>query len=415
MNNFKREDCRLCISKDLELVVPLSPTPVAEKYLTAGDLKTKKELIYPLDLYMCSSCGHVQLLDVIDPKFLYDDYTYCSGNSPGLVKHFSEYADYITENFKFENNDLVVDIGSNDGTLLYFFKKKGFKVVGVDPAEEVAKLANDRDIETYTNFFDSKTTKEIISNKGKAKIITANNAYAHMDDLNSLTKNISKLLQKDGIFVFEISYLLDVIENNLLGTIFHEHHSYHSIKPLKKFFKKFNMELIDITRNNIQGGSLVGITQFIGGPYKAKDSVKEIEELETKKKIDQVETLRLFSKKLNNHISEIKDSLEKIKKEGKSIAGFGAARSGTTLISQFKIGEVIDYIVDDSSYKQGKFSPGEHLLVKPTNEIYSKNKPDYLIILAWVHAKKIIKEHQRFLNNGGAFIICFPEFKIIKK
>ena len=409
----KRDVCRLCESKNLELVVPLVPTPVAEKYLTKEQLN-QKEAICPLDLYMCSSCGHVQLLDIIDPKFLYSDYTYSSGNSSGLVQHFKEYADKIVNKYKPKKNSLVIDVGSNDGTLLHFFKNYRLKVLGVDPAKEIAEKATLNGIKTLPEFMNMELSQSIKKEHGLAKIITANNAFAHMDDLSGMLESIKALLSDDGIFVFEASYLLDVIQKILLGTIFHEHHSYHSLKPLIKFMKRFNMEIIDVERVSIQGGSLIGTAQIFGGPYKISSSVKKLVKLEEREKLDKPETIKKFSKKMKKLKDELGNMLADYKSQGKTIAGFGAARSGTTLITQMGIGKLLDFIVDDSPEKQGKFTPGDHILVRPTNAIYQK-KPDYLFVLAWIHAKKIIENNKRYIDEGGHFIICFPEIKIIGK
>lgn len=410
---FKRDKCRLCDSKQLVIAIPLLPTPVAEKYLAKNELD-KKELFCPLDLYMCKNCGHIQLLDIVEPNFLYNNYTYSSGRSPGLVRHFESYAKDIYENYSPSDGDLVVDIGSNDGTLLKFFKKYNLKVLGIDPASEIAAKATNEGIETIPEFFNEKLAKSILNKYGKSKIITANNAFAHMDNLNEIMIGIKILMNEKSIFVFEISYLFDVIDKVLLGTIFHEHHSYHSLKPLTLFFDKFDMELIDVSRNNIQGGSLIGVVQIKRGAYKIKESVRDTLSLEKKFKLDNLDTFKNFSKNLIKTKNNIKSLIKKIKNEKKTIAGFGAARSGTTLITQMEIGDYIEYMVDDNLDKQGKYSPGDHILVRPTSYIY-ENFPDYMIILAWVHAKNIIENNQKYLDKGGAFIVCFPELKIIKK
>ena len=409
----KRDNCRLCESKKLELVVPLLPTPVAEKYLDEKELKNK-ELFCPLNLYMCLGCGHVQLLDIVEPNFLYNNYTYSSGRSKGLVNHFKDYAKQVCKKFNPNKDSLVIDIGSNDGTLLKFFKDHDLRVLGVDPANEIALKATSEGIKTIPKFFDQDLATKIVKEYGKAKIITANNAFAHMDNLKEIMEGIKILMKEDSIFVFEISYLLDVIEKVLLGTIFHEHHSYHSITPLKQFFNNFDMELIDITRNNIQGGSLVGVVQFKKGKYNINNSVNETLKLEKEKKIDEIETFKVFANNLNITKQKVKSLFDQITQKKKIIAGFGGARSGTTLITQMQIGNMIEYMVDDNELKQGKYSPGDHILVRPTNYIYEK-MPDYLVILAWVHSKNIIRNHQKYLEMGGSFIICFPELEVISK
>ncbi len=409
----KRDKCRLCESKNLHLVVPLSPTPVAEKYLTKNELD-KSEIICPLDLWMCEDCGHVQLIDIVEPKYLYSNYTYSSGRSEGLVRHFKDYADYINKSYKIPKHSLIVDIGSNDGTLLKFFKEFGLITLGIDPAIEIANKATNEGIETLPEFFNLSLARKILSKYGKAKVITANNAFAHMDNLKEIVEGIKILMDENSIFVFEISYLVDVINKVLLGTIFHEHHSYHSIKPLIKFFENFGLEIIDITRNNIQGGSLIGVVQFKHGKYKINDSVDKIISIEKNNRIDEIDTLKNFSKKLDLIKEKIRILLNKISNEKKIIAGFGAARSGTTLISQMQIGGLIRYIVDDNQDKQGKYSPGDKIIVRPTKYIYEEI-PDYLLILAWVHSKNIIRNHKKYLEMGGSFIVCFPELKIINK
>ena len=363
---------------------------------------------------MCLNCGHVQLLDIVEPNFLYNNYTYSSGHSKGLVDHFEDYVHQICEKFKPKNNSLIIDIGSNDGTLLKFFKNKNLKVLGIDPANEIALKATNEGINTIPKFFNKKLAEEIVQEHGKAKIVTANNAFAHMDDLKGIMDGVTILMKEDAIFVFEISYLVDVIDKVLLGTIFHEHHSYHSISPLKLFFEKFNMELIDIKRNNIQGGSIIGVAQFKNGEYIKDKSVDDILKLEVEKKIDKIETFKNFSKNIDNTKKKVKNLFQEISNQNKTIAGFGAARSGTTLITQMQLGNMINYIVDDNETKQGKYSPGDHIFIRPTSYIY-ENMPDYLLILAWIHKKNIIRDHQKYIQKGGSFIVCFPELEIISK
>ena len=280
--------------------------------------------------------------------------------------------------------------------------------------KNIANKATNEGIETLPEFFNLSLARKILSKYGKAKVITANNAFAHMDNLKEIVEGIKILMDENSIFVFEISYLVDVINKVLLGTIFHEHHSYHSIKPLIKFFENFGLEIIDITRNNIQGGSLIGVVQFKHGKYKINDSVDKIISIEKNNRIDEIDTLKNFSKKLDLIKEKIRILLNKISNEKKIIAGFGAARSGTTLISQMQIGGLIRYIVDDNQDKQGKYSPGDKIIVRPTKYIYEEI-PDYLLILAWVHSKNIIRNHKKYLEMGGSFIVCFPELKIINK
>jgi SAM-dependent methyltransferase len=249
----RRKTCRLCDSSKLELVVPLAPTPVAEKYVTKEELNQPTP-IYPLDLHMCLDCGHVQLLEVVDPQFLFDDYTYTSGNTKTLVQHFDEIAESTCVRYKVPQGSLVVDIGSNDGSLLRAFQKRGMRVLGVDPAKEIAAKATAAGIPTIPDFMTPDLARKIKAEHGGISIVCAFNVFAHADNLAGMADSIRELLAPNGVFVFEASYLLDILDRMLLGTIFHEHLSHHSIIPVESFLRRHGLELIDVQRNTIKCG-----------------------------------------------------------------------------------------------------------------------------------------------------------------
>lgn len=407
----RKSSCRLCESAKLELVVPLSPTPVAEKYVSKEELNQVTP-IYPLDLYLCRDCGHVQLLDVVDPQFLFDDYTYMSGNTKPLVQHFDEVAELTCARYRIAEKSLVVDIGSNDGSLLRCFQKRGMRVLGVDPAKEIARKATESGIPTIPEFYNIALAEKIRREHGAASVVCAFNVFAHADDLAGMADSIRALLAPNGVFVFEASYLLDIIDRVLLGTIFHEHLSHHSVKPMAAFLRRHGMELIDVQRNMIQGGSIVGTVQLAGGPHVVAPSVQAILDVEKKVGLDRAETFKAFSEKLQRLRSELGGMMVRLKSEGKKIWGYGAARSGTTLIAQMGLGKVISHIVDDSSDKQNKFNPGDHIPILPSRALLDQ-KPDYVFILAWIHAPRIIENNRAYLDQGGHFIVCFPEIQVI--
>jgi SAM-dependent methyltransferase len=406
-----RTKCRLCDSNRLELVVPLSPTPVAEKYVTKDELDQPTPS-YPLDLHMCLECGHVQLLEVVDPEFLFDNYTYKSSNTKPLIQHFGEVAEATLSRYQVAPKSLVVDIGSNDGSLLRCFQQRGGRVLGVDPAKEIARQATDSGVPTIAGFLTLDLASKIKREHGPASVVCAFNVFAHADDLAGMAESIRELLGPKGVFLFEASYLLDILDRMLLGTIFHEHLSHHSMKPMVTFLRRHGMELIHVQRNAIQGGSVVGTAQLLGGPHGVHGSVDEILELELARKLDQPQTLRRFAAKLNLLRQQLGDMMADLKRRGKSVWGYGAARSGTTLIAQMNLGKVISFIVDDSPDKQNKFSPGDHIPILPSKALYEKS-PDYVFILAWIHAARIIENNQAYLDRGGKFIVCFPEIQII--
>lgn len=410
---YQRKTCRLCDGRKVELVVSLAPTPVAEKYVTK-EQSGEDDATYPLDLYMCRDCSHVQLLDVVDPQFVFDSYTYSSSNTSGIVKHFEMCVDKIVSHFKPAPKALAVDIGSNDGSLLRSFQKRSLRVLGVDPAKEIAQKATQSGVETLAEFLSLDLARNIKQTHGPASIVTAFNVFAHADDLGGMADSIRELLAPNGVFVFEVSYLLDVIDRMLLGTIFHEHLSYHSVKPMREFLWRHGMELIDVERVTIQGGSFIGTAQLVGGPHSVSSSVGELLALEQARGLDQPDTVKEFTARMKKVKDELGGMLVGFKRQGMTIAGYGAARSGTTLISQMDLGNVLSFIVDDSPEKQNKLSPGHHIPVLPTKAMYER-RPEYVFILAWIHAKKIIENNRKYLEQGGHFVVCFPEVKVIGK
>lgn len=409
-HHHRRETCRLCDSRHLELVVPITPSPVADAYVTREQL-TAEQHCYPLDMYQCRTCGHVQLLDVVASDVIFRHYSYFSGRSAGMVRHFREYADEVIAATDLPAGSFVVDIGSNDGTFLRMFQERGMQVLGIDPAENIAAAANKSGIETWPVFFDADTVARILRERGPARVVTANNVFAHTDDMAGMTDAIAALLADDGVFVFEVSYLLDVVDHLLIGTIFHEHTGYHSVQPLDAFLRRHGLELIDVKRVTIQGGSIIGTAQRIGGPRPISPAVGALKALEDDRKIHDPATVHTMSTRLNQVGVETSTLLRRWHDDGLTIGGFGAARGGTLILYHFGLGDLIEFIVDDSPDKQGLFSPGHHIPVLPTTAI-KERRPDVLFILAWVHTKPIVQNHQWYLNDGGRFVSCFPQLEI---
>ena len=407
----RRTTCRLCESKDLSLVFSLTPTPPANALLSDEVLHNKEEY-YPLDLFFCDHCRHLQLLDVVDPATLFENYVYVSGTSPVFVRHFESYAEDVVRRFHLKSGNLVVEVGSNDGTLLRFFKQAGMRVLGVDPAKKISETAAASGIETWPEFFSQAVASRILKTHGPAAVVCANNVFAHIDDLIGMVQNTCDLLGPAGVFVFEASYLLDVYEKTLFDTIYHEHLDYHSVKPLESFFKAQGLELIEVLRVGTHGGSLRGIVQKQGGPRAQGSSVKELIDEEIRIGLDRSQTFRDFSRRINQRKQELSQLLKEIKIQGKTIAGFGAPAKATTLMHHFGLGkEVIDFIADSSPLKQGLFTPGLHVPILPPQAVQER-RPDYLLILAWNFSPSIIKSLQSYQNSGGRFIVPLPEVKV---
>ncbi len=409
---YHRQTCRLCESKNVEMVVPLAPIPLPDKYVTKDQLNKPFEL-FPVDLYMCHDCGHVQLLDVINPDVLWDrDFSYHSGQTPGIIEHFEDITEKIVCRYNPAANSLIFDVGSNDGSMLQCFKKRGFRVLGIDPAKEIAQKATDAGIETLPEMFTPDLARKIKEKYGPASVIMAFNVFAHADDMSGMAESIHHLLAPEGVFLFEVQYLMDIIDHMLLGTIFHEHLCHHSVKPMMQFLRRHGMELIDVERVTIQRGSIIGTAQLIGGPRPVSPSVERLLALEKERGLDRPETIKQFANRLAQLKQQAQGLIAQWKRDGATVAAYGAARSGPTFIAQLGLGDVISFIVDDHPQKVHKYSPGHRIPVIPTEELY-KRMPDYVVILAWIHAKKIIAANRKYLEQGGHFVVCCPEVQVI--
>lgn len=392
-------------------VLELAPTPPANAFVPKEEL-SKPQPRFPLDVFFCEDCTHAQLLDVVDPSVLFENYVYVSGTSASFVAHFESYAKGLLDQFKPAKGSLVVDIGSNDGTLLRFFQNAGMKVQGIDPAKNIAQQATKNGIPTVAGFFTPQLAKEIRGQQGPASIITANNVFAHIDNLEAVVKGIRTLLAPNGVFVFEVSYLVDVFEKTLFDTIYHEHLDYHSVKPLIPFFNRLGMELIEAQRVSSHGGSLRGMAQLKGGLHPVGKSVAQALATEEKLGLHKAATFREFGNNINHLKVALGKLLRELKSQGKTIAGFGAPAKATTLMYHFEIGpELIDFIADDSPLKQNLYSPGYHIPVLPRQAVFDQ-KPDYVLMLAWNFAEPLMKALKPYADAGGHFIVPIPKLEI---
>ena len=410
---FRRKTCRLCESSRIEQALALTPTPIADAYLPASR-RHEVQAVYPLDLFLCLECGHLQLVDVVDPKLLFENYLYVTNSSLGLVEHFRKLAENVIAQFKPVKNALVVEMGSNDGAYLRAFKEKGLRVLGVDPAKEVALKATESGIETIANFFTSSLAKTIRQSHGEAALFVANNVFAHSDQLPDMLDGVRDLLTQDGVFIFEVAYLLDLVERKLFDTVYHEHLSYHSVKPLQAFMARHGMELVDVQRNASKGGTIRCTAQRKGGPRNVSSSITELLALENRAKIHEVNTYKTLANDIDIMKTHVQKLLTELKASGVSMAGYGASPSVTTFLYQFGLAPFVDYLVDDNPLKQNTFSPGLHLPVL-SRDVLSQRKPDYIVVLAWAYAEPIIRNNEAFLNQGGQFIVPFPTVRNVAK
>jgi SAM-dependent methyltransferase len=365
-----------------------------------------------MDLVLCRACGHAEFPDVINPDLLYRNYKYQTSISLGLVEHFGRYVNAVLTTVQPQAGSLVMDVGSNDGSLLKFFKARGHRVLGVDPATAIARQATAAGIETLPTYFTAQQAGEIRAQHGCAAILTANNVFANIDNLTDFAAGVRQMLAPDGVFVFETSYLLDVLSKMLLETFFHEHISYFSVTPLQAYFRRHGMELFDVHRVPTKGGSIRGFVQLAGGRRPVKPSVAEQVALEGQAGLSRLETYREFHNRIRAVRGALHEQLAEWKQQGKVIAGYGASVGVTTLLFQFELGNRIDFLVDDNPIRHGLFSPGHHLPVLPSSELYSR-KADCVVVLAWGYVEPIRKRHQRFVDQGGRFLVPLPEVRVL--
>jgi len=402
----------MCDGRDLELALPIRPSPIGDAYVPASRLGQPQET-FPLDLYLCRSCGHVQNLDIVNPEVLFRDYLFTTSSSGGLLAHFKQYADDVVSRFALKPDSLIAEIGSNDGTLLKFFKQYGMRVLGIDPAREIAKQATAAGIETLPEFFGSAIAAKIRKDYGGASIFCANNVFAHADDLADIVRGIREVLADDGVFVFEVSYLVDIVDQFVFDTVYHEHVSHHSVEPLAKFFDRLGMQLIDVQRIPTKGGSIRGFAQRKPeGKRSVAPIVGELIELERQRGFGNLALYQDYAKRIDERKTALNDFLDLEIAKGKMIAGYGASTTSTTLMWHFELTRKLAFVADDNPKKYGLYCPGCHIPVVPSEELYVR-KPDYVVILAWQFAEAIMKKHTRFAKEGGKFVVPLIDLKVL--
>jgi len=406
------ESCRMCNSSKLYNFLDLGFVPPADGILDEKDLK-KHEVLFPLRVSQCADCGLTQLTHAVNPKLLYGEkYLYESSITETGKRHFFEMADSICRKFNLPTKSLVVDVGSNVGVLLEGFKNNEMRILGIDPAPKICKIANERDIETWQEFINPEIAVRIVNEKGKADVVTGTNVFAHIDDKEGLMESLDILLADEGVFIVEAPYFLDLFEKLEYDTIYLDHLEYLSIKPLVKFFEKHDMELFDVERSEIHGKS---IRFFVSrkGKKEIKPIVNELIDLEEKIGIYKKENLDDFANKVFKHRHKLVELLRDLKRQGKKIVAISAPAKGNTLLNYCKLGpDIIDYATEKSIIKRGKYTPGMHIPIVGEERLL-EDKPDYGLILAWNFANEIMKNNEKFKQAGGKFIIPIPDPVII--
>jgi len=405
--------CRLCESKDLFKFLDLGHHPPSDQFRTAEQIQ-QPVTFYPLDVYKCNGCGFVQLGYVVPPEILYqDNYPYESSTTETGRSHFRAFANAVVNEFGFNKSDLAVDIGSNVGVLLDGFLENGLRIVGVDPAPNICEIARGRGVPTVNDFFGMNAVEQILPEHGRASVITGTNVFAHVDDLHAFMNAVQKLLDpKRGVFVIEAPHLVHLLNNLEFDTIYHEHLSYVSVKPLMPFFKKFGMEIINVEQKDIHGGSIRVFVSGIGN-YSVRTGVADVLAMEAVEKVEDHSALLQFAKAVAHNKSELNFLLHQLKKDGKRIVAVSAPAKGMTLLNYCKIDrELLDFVTEKSRLKIGKFTPGGHIPVTTDSKLLEE-MPDYALLLAWNFSKEIMRNNREYMEKGGKFIIPVPSPRIV--
>jgi SAM-dependent methyltransferase len=403
--------CIVCDNSQVEQFLDLGSTPLANKFLSRDKLG-HPEASYPLCVGFCHVCHHVQLTEAVPPQAMFDDYLYISSASDTLKEHLFDLSDIVSQRYHLTSSDLVIDIGCNDGSLLSGFQRHGVKVLGVDPAQNLAVFTEKLGIPRHIGYFNSASARQLVAQYGNASAITATNTFPHIPELKDFVKGIYLALAKGGVFVIEAHYLLDILDQGAFDTVYHEHVSYWALGPMRRLFEAHGMEIVDAERIPLHHGQLRVFVQR-KGEGKIKPGVNEILEMEKARGLDKFETFQAFAGEVQRIKRELTGTINELRTAGKKVVGYGAPAKGNTLLCFLELGpEKIEYIADRSPLKQGLFTPGLHVPVVPPERLLA-DQPDYVLLLAWNFVDEILAQQAEYRRRGGRFIVPVPHTKII--
>jgi SAM-dependent methyltransferase len=398
--------CIVCGSADLKPFLNLGSTPLANRFLTREELEMP-EPAYPLRVALCTHCFHVQLSEIVPPREMFEDYLYVSSASDTLRDHLFDLSAIMCDRRGLTTSDLVIDVGCNDGALLEGFQRFGVRTLGVDPAENLAELMRGSDIERYVDLFDSRSADEIVDRWGQAALITATNTFPHIPDLHDFMEGIEKALEPGGAFVVEAHYLLDMIEQGAFDTVYHEHVSYWSLGSMVRLLEQHNFQVVDAERIPLHHGQL-RVTMQRKGERDPDARVDQILGVERERGLRRLETFESFADQTASVKRVLLRMLEELRSAGVRVVGYGAPAKGNTLLSYLELGpDKIEYIVDRSPLKQGRFTPGSHIPIVPVERLLH-DEPDAVVLFAWNFVDEIVQQQTEYLRRGGRFIVPIP-------
>lgn len=409
----ERTNCRTCGSTKLKLVLDLGKTALANDFLAPEEV-SRYTTFLPLRVVLCPECSLVQLADTVDPKVLYSRYAYVTSNSKTMDAHLTAQRDHLLANGGFgQKKPRVMEIASNTGLFLQKFKEKGCEVLGVEPAENISELAVKSGVPTRCEFFTAENGKRLKAEWGAADLILGRHVFAHIDDLKGLLQGLEAVSHPQTLIAFEVPYLVDFFKNTEYDTVYHEHLSYVSVKSLIALTKDSPFFVQRVDHYPIHGGSILFHFRHRSSGLATHPSVQEALDTEERLGLSDPGTWEGFEKRVRRIQTELPQLLRKLKSEGKRIIGYGASAKGNTLLNTCGITtKELDYIIDNTPFKQNKVAPGSWLPIRPP-EALLKDQPDYAVILAWNFAPEIIRREQEYQQKGGRFIVPIPEPKVV--
>ena len=404
------DSCRICRSTELHDVLSLGDMPPVNSFLRhESDAAVEKK--FPLAIVFCPRCTHVQTTHLLDPKDIFEDYIYFSSMSSTVVRHGQTLAARYAKELGLASGDLVGELASNDGCILKAFRET-CRVYGVEPAKNIAQVANDDGIATLPEFFNSKTARKVREEQGPARLIIARNVVAHVPEVVDFISGVAHWLADDGIFHVEVPYLAEMVDKVEFDTIYHEHFSYYSVTALDRLFREAGLALWDVEEIGLHGGSLIARGKKAGTEPTA--NVKRYLEKERAEGYLTIAPLQRFAQRTRALQTRIPEFLSSLKKDGKTIAGYGAAAKGVVLANYCNVrSDLLTFVADRSPYKQGKWMPGVHLPVVSPERIFEA-KPDYLFVLAWNFFDEIREQLARYETElAGKFVLPVPEPRVV--
>ncbi|MBW4470410.1 MAG: class I SAM-dependent methyltransferase [Stenomitos rutilans HA7619-LM2] len=404
--------CQFCKTALHHTLVDLGMSPLCESYVSLEQLN-HVEAFYPLHVRVCDNCLLAQLEAYVKPEHIFSEYAYFSSYADTWLKHCKAYTDQVVERFNLNEQSQVIELASNDGYLLQYFVEKNIPALGIEPATNIAKVAIAKGIPTVNEFFGQECAHRLIQQGKQADLIAANNVLAHVPDLNDFVAGIKILLKPQGVATGEIPHLMRLMESNQFDTIYHEHFCYHTFTTLEKIFAAHRLALFDVEELSTHGGSLrIYACHEDDSTKPISDHTIELKNREKAEGFTSIERYTNFEEQVRETKRKLLDFLIKVKRESKTVVGYGAPGKGNTLLNYCGIRtDFLDYTVDRNPYKQGKFLPGTHIPIYHPDKI-RETKPNYVLILPWNFKDEIITQMSFIREWGGQFVVPIPEVKV---